>query len=507
MFDTLSDKFTSAFKTITGKGKISESNIEDTLKLLRTALLEADVNFKVVKEFLQSVKEKSLGEKVMKGVDPGQQFIKTVHDELARMMGGEKKEINLKRPGPIPIMVVGLNGAGKTTFCGKLALRLRTNDKKNILLVPADTFRPAAKEQLIVHAKNLGIDFFDSDLSMSPEKIVQLAMKVAEDERRDIVIIDTAGRLQVDDALMEELTRVYKNSQAALKGEVLMVVDAMTGQEAVNVAQVFHEKVPLSGLVLSKMDSDTRGGCALSIRSVTNVPILFTSHGEKLKDMEIFHPDRLAGRILDMGDVLSLVEKAQEVINEQDAQDMMKKMQKNQFTIDDFLKQMEAISKLGPMESILKMIPGMGGALKQIGDLSAGESEIKKIKVLINSMTKSERTNHKILNDSRKKRIALGSGKAVGDINEFITRFEQMQKMMGGMMRMMGSGGMPGMKMPPGFGGGMPGPGNLPGLGGGMGFDEDMGGSPMPGFRQKSGNPGKQKQKGKRRNPFGTRFF
>lgn len=491
MFDQLSEKFTSAFNTIRGRSTLSESNIEEALKILRTALLEADVNFKVVKDFLANVSQKSIGQKVTSGVNPTQQFIKIVQDELATMMGDKNQEINLQRPAPIPLLVVGLNGAGKTTFCGKLALFLKQKHKKDVYLIPADNFRPAAKEQLLTHARNIGVDFFDSDLKDSIEVITQKGMKEAARLGKEVVIIDTAGRLQVDDELMHHLVL----AKTMLKEpEVLFVADAMTGQEAVNVAKVFHEKVQLTGIVLSKMDSDTKGGAALSMRAATQVPIKFVSTGEKLKDLEPFHPDRLASRILDMGDVVSLVEKAQEVIDEKEAEAMMKKMQKNQFTMDDFLKQMDMMGKLGNMESLLKMIPGMGGVLRQVGDLSPAEKEMKQMKVLINSMTKEERNNHKLLNASRKKRIVLGSGRSDQDLNNFIAKFEQMQKMMSGMMGMMGGGGK-GMMNP--FGG----------MFGSEADDGATGGGFVPGFRQKSGQSGKQKVKGKRRGGFGTRFF
>jgi signal recognition particle subunit SRP54 len=404
MFDSLSEKFAGAFKNISGKGKISESNIEDTLKEVRTALLEADVNFKVVKEFVAKVKEQAMGEKVIRGVNPGEQFIKIMHDELATLMGEEHTELDLSRPIN-PIIIVGLNGAGKTTFTGKLALFLKGKKKKDVLLVPADNFRPAAKDQLIKHANNIQVDYFDSDLSMLPKDIVKAGMEHAKKLGKEVVIIDTAGRLQVDEELMGQLVDA-KNE--LVNPEVLMVADAMTGQEAVNVAKVFHEKVGLTGVVLSKMDSDARGGAALSIRYVTQVPIKYISTGEKMKDLEPFHPDRLAKRILDMGDVVSLVEKAQEVVDEKQAEKMMNRLENKQFSIDDFMKQMEQISKLGSMSSILKMIPGMGGMLRQVGDLSPAEDEMKKMKIIISSMTKKEKDNHKIISDSRITRIAKG---------------------------------------------------------------------------------------------------
>ncbi len=484
MFDNLSEKFSDAFKHLQGKGKISESNIESALKEVRTALLEADVNFKVVKSFIAKVKEEALGEKVLRGVDPEQQFIKIVHDELAAVMGQENEEVDLERPGPVPVLVVGLNGQGKTTFSGKLSLHLKNKKKKNILLVPCDTFRPAAKDQLITLAKSMDMDYFDSDLSMHPKDIAIAGIQAAKEQHKDVVIIDTAGRLHVDEELMGELKEV-KEAVTPHNPEVLMVADAMTGQEAVNVAKSFHEAMGLTGIVLSKMDSDARGGAALSIRHVTGVPIKYISTGEKMKDLELFHPDRLAGRILDMGDVVSLVEKAEDAIDQNEAESMMKRMEKGQFTVEDFMKQMDMIKNLGSMGSILKMIPGMGGALRQMGDLSPAEDEMKKMRVIIDSMTKQERQNYKVIKESRIERIAKGSGSDVKAVQDFLAKFRQMEKMMGGMMQMM-KGGMPGM------------PG-MPGMGG------------QPGFRQQGGMPGlgkpKKNKKGKKKGPWGGGFF
>lgn len=478
MFDNLSDKFSQAFKTIQGKHKISESNIEETLKQVKTALLEADVNFKVVKDFIAKVKEEALGEKVLKGVNPGEQFVKIMHDQLAKLMGDENQELNLDKKAPHPILIVGLNGAGKTTFTAKLANFLRGKHKKDVLFIPADNFRPAAKDQLITHAKSLGIDYFDSDLSMKPVDIVAAGLEQAKTLHKDIVIIDTAGRLQVDQELMGQLKDV---KDSLVEPEVLLVADAMTGQEAVNVAKTFHDLIGLTGIVLSKMDSDARGGAALSIRYVTGVPLKFVSVGEKLKDLEPFHPDRLAKRILDMGDVLTLVEKAEEAINEDEMMGTMKNLEKGKFTINDFIKQMETINRLGSMGSILKMIPGMGGMVRQMGDMSAAEGEMKKMRVIIDSMTKKERENHTILNESRISRIAKGSGKNTEDVSGFIKKFEEMEKMMVGMMSMMKGGAMP----------------QIPGMG------------PIKGFRQasKDANPMQKKKSKAKKSPFGKRYF
>jgi signal recognition particle subunit SRP54 len=395
-------------------------------------------------------------------------------------MGDTHQELNLNVPSPAVILIVGLNGAGKTTFSGKLALHLRGKLKKDPYLVPADNFRPAAKDQLLTHARNLSIDYFDSDLSMTPAQIAKAAIEEAKKLRKDVVIIDTAGRLQVDEELMGQLVDLKNSVNAA---EVLLVADAMTGQEAVNVAKVFHEKVHLTGVVLSKMDSDARGGAALSIRHATGVPLKFVSTGEKMKDLEPFHPDRLAKRILDMGDVLTLVEKAQDAINEDDMMGMMKNLEKGRFTIADFVRQMETINKLGSMGSILKMIPGMGGMMRQLGDLSPAEAEMKKMRVMINSMTVKEREDTKLLKQpTRLARIARGSGKTENDVKDFIQKFEQMEKMMVGMMGMMKGGAMP----------------NIPGMG------------PVKGFRQapKDAQPfASEKNNSGKKSPFGKKYF
>ena len=346
-------------------------------------------------------------------------------------MGDANVSLNIENAGPSPILIVGLNGQGKTTFSGKLSLYLKNKDNKNVLLVPADTFRPAAKDQLITLAKSMKMDWFDSDLGKHPKDIAQEAMAFAKENGKDVVIIDTAGRLHVDEELMGQIKEV-RESLNSYDPEVLMVADAMTGQEAVNVAKSFHETVGLTGVVLSKMDSDARGGAALSIKHVTGVPIKFIGTGEKMKDLELFHPDRLAGRILDMGDVVSLVEKAQDVIDENDAESMMKNLEKGKFTVDDFMKQMDQINKLGSMQNILKMIPGMGGMMNKMGDLGAAEDEMGNMRVLINSMTKKEREDHTLMkkNDSRILRIAKGSGREEKDVRDFITKFEQMKNVL-----------------------------------------------------------------------------
>ncbi len=475
MFDQLSEKFTDAFRHVQGKAKISETNIEETLQNVKMALLEADVNFKVVKEFTSKVKEKALGEKVLRGVNPGEQFVKIVHDELTEMMGGEAVDLKWQEKELRPTMIVGLNGAGKTTFCGKLSLFLRQKEKKKVLLVPADTFRPAAKDQLETLAKSLDMDFYNSDLSRHPKDIALSAYKYAKMKGYDHMIVDTAGRLHIDDELMTQIVEV-KKELADLNPRILLVADAMTGQESVNVAKTFHESLNLDGAVLSKMDSDARGGAALSIKFATGVPIVFFSNGEKMKDLELFHPDRMAKRILDMGDILTLVEKAEEVIDQDDAEKMMKKIEKNNFTLDDFIKQMNAVNKLGSMGSLLKMIPGMGQALRQAGDLSAAEDEMKKMKVMVSSMTKQERQNTKVFNRTRIERVAKGSGTTPKEVSDFLKKFDEMRGMMSNMMSMMKGGGNP--------------------LSGMMG-----GGQQMPQMKMK------KKKKGKKKGPFGGGFF
>lgn len=478
MFDNLSEKFSNALKNIQGKGKISESNIDETLKEVRTALLEADVNFKVVRNFVTSVKEKALGEKVITGVNPGEQFVKILHDELAKIMGDENKELSFERSSILPLLIVGLNGQGKTTFSGKISQYLRLKKKKDVLLVPCDNFRPAAKNQLQILAKQAQVDCFDSDLSLTPKEIALMAMEKAKLDRKQIVIFDTAGRLHVDEELMGQLKEL-KEALNPYDPETLLVADAMTGQESVNVAKTFHEALGLTGVVLSKMDSDARGGAALSIRYATGVPICYFSTGEKLKDLELFHPDRMAKRILDMGDVVSLVEKAQENIDEKEAEQMMKKLQKGRFTVSDFLKQMNMIQNLGPMTSVLKMIPGMGSALREIGDLSPAENEMKRMKVIISSMTEQEKENYKMVKESRIQRIAKGSGTTISNVKDFLQKFAQMEKMMGGMMGMMAGGG--GMNP---FGGGNP-------------FGGPQGGGKMK----------KKKDKGGKKGPWGKGYF
>ncbi len=432
MFENLSEKVLASLKKVKGQHKISESNIEDSLKEIRLSLLEADVNFKVVKSFIDRVKAKALGAEVLQHVHPGQQFVKIVHNELVTTLGGGKVDIDV-REKPSVLMMVGLQGAGKTTTSAKLALFIRQKFGKKAGLVPADVYRPAAIEQLQTLGKQNNIPVFPSLATQKPEEILEAAKKWAQENMIDVVIVDTAGRLQIDEELMNELARL---KSIWTPQEVLLVADAMLGQQSVNVAEGFHAKLGLTGLVLTKVDGDARGGAALSIREVTGVPIKFLGVGEKVGNIEVFHPDRLATRILDMGDVLSLVERAQEVMDEKTARDSVKKMMKNQFTIEDFLSQLQMLKKMGGIESIMKMLPGMGEMQKQMKNMAPPDKEVKKIEAIIHSMTIQERQDPKILNASRRERIAHGSGTQVQDINKFVRQFEESKKMMTSMMKM-----------------------------------------------------------------------
>ena len=446
MFENLSDKFMASLKKLKGQSKITESNVEEVVKEIRLHLLEADVNFKVVKNFIDRVKAKALGQEVLTNVNPGQMFVKIVHDELVSTLGGEKVDINC-RENPSVLFLVGLQGAGKTTTAAKLSLYVRQKLGKKPGLVPADIYRPAAIDQLQTLGRQNSIPTYPTQVGMKPEEILENAKAWARENMVDVVIVDTAGRLQIDDELMSELGRLQQIWQPQ---EILLVADAMLGQQSVNVAEGFHQRLGLTGLVLTKVDGDARGGAALSIREVTGIPIKFLGVGEKVAALEVFHPDRLAGRILDMGDVLSLVEKAQEVIDEKQAMDSAKRLMKNEFTLDDFLAQIQQLKKLGGFESIMKLLPGMGELSKQMKSMSPPDSEIKKIEAIIRSMTLKERADHRILNGSRRQRIAKGSGTQVSDVNRLMKQFEDAKKMMGGLMKMGmgGRGGPGGMKFP-----------------------------------------------------------
>jgi signal recognition particle subunit SRP54 len=434
MFDSLREKILQPIRNFGRDGKITEASLQEAMKEIRRALLEADVHFKVAKEFLEQVQKEAVGADLLKSVSPGQQFVKIVYDALVRFLGGVKEgaPLELKAAPPVPLLLVGLQGSGKTTTAAKLGLYLKKKEKKKVMLVPADPRRPAAKEQLRLLAKQADLEFYDSDLSLPLTKIIRLAKEEAKTKVVDVFIVDTAGRLAIDDELMREVEEVRN---ALDPYATLFVADAMTGQDAVNVAQAFHARTPLTGVILTKLDGDARGGAALSIKFLTGLPILFMGMGEGVGALEAFHADRLASRILDMGDVLSLVEKAQESISEEEAKDNLGKMTKGQFSLDDFLNQMRMMKKLGSMEGIMKMLPGGNKMMEQMKGVDT-EGELKRTEAIILSMTKKERHNHKILNGNRRLRIANGSGTSVAEVNRLIKRFEDAQRMMASMAKM-----------------------------------------------------------------------
>ena len=447
MFENLSEKLEKAFKVLKGQGSISEINVAQTMKEIRKALLAADVDFKTAKQFTASVKEKALGQQVLTAVEPGQLLTKIMRDELAELMGSSKSEINLDG-NPTVILIAGLQGSGKTTFTGKLALHLKTKLNKKPLLVACDVYRPAAIDQLGVLGEQVGVEVYKEVENKNPVEIAQNAIKHAKTTNHNVVIVDTAGRLAIDEQMMNEIAAV---KSAINPNEILFVVDSMTGQDAVNTAKAFNEKLNFDGVVLTKLDGDTRGGAALTIRSVVDKPIKFIGTSEKMDGLDVFHPDRMASRILGMGDVISLVERAQQQFDEEEARKMQKKIAKNQFGFDDFLKQIQQIKKMGNMKDLMGMIPGMGKALKGV---DIDDDAFKGIEAMIKSMTLEERSNPKILNGSRRKRIANGSGTSIQEVNQLIKQFGQMGKLMkmmqgGGakqMMQMMKNrGGMPGM--------------------------------------------------------------
>lgn len=458
-FESLSERLSTIFQGLSGKGKLSEDDVNLALKEVRMALLEADVNFKLVKDFVAKVKEKAIGEEVFSSLSPAQTVIKIVKEELTAMMGEENTELKLRPQSEITvIMMVGLQGAGKTTTAAKLAGKFQKMHRKP-LLVACDIYRPAAIEQLRVNAEKLSIPFFSLGNQIKPEEIAKRAYEEAKEKGYNLLILDTAGRLQIDDALMQELKRM----KAAVPVDwTILTVDAMTGQEAVNVSQSFSEDIGVDGVILTKCDGDTRGGAALSIKAMTGQPILFLGMGEKLADLEPFYPDRMAGRILGMGDVLSLIEKAQSEIDEEKARESVRKLSKGQFNYDDFMEQMNQLQKLGGIAGILKMLPGMNKAMQGI-DLEDSEKKMKQVKCIIQSMTFKERANPKLMNPSRKKRIASGAGVDISEVNRLVKQFEEMQKMMKQFSGGKGKHGSP-------FGGGFPGMG-FPGMGGkGKGF-------------------------------------
>ena len=421
-FEGLSSRLQEITKKIKGEARITESNMKDMLREVKLALLEADVNYKIVKEFISNVQEKALGQDVMKSLKPGEQVVKIVRDELTDLLGGTDSKINISPNPPTIIMLVGLQGAGKTTLAGKLSNYLRKQGKKP-LMVACDVYRPAAVKQLQVVGSQLNIPVYSEEGVQDAVAIARRAINTAISKLNDVVIIDTAGRLQIDDTLMQELVNIKKSVRPQ---EILLVVDSMTGQEAVNVAQSFNEKVGIDGVVLTKLDGDTRGGAALSVKKITGKPIKFAGVGEKLSDLEEFHPDRMASRILGMGDILSIVEKAEEALNIEEAEKLEKQLQKNKFDLDDYLAQLKQIKKMGSFSSILKMLPGAN----KLKDIKVDDKEFIRIEAIITSMTAKERKNPSLLNASRRKRIAKGSGTEVHDINKFMESFEMTQKMM-----------------------------------------------------------------------------
>jgi signal recognition particle subunit SRP54 len=450
MFDSLSEKLESVFKKLRGQGVMTEENIKDALREVRLALLEADVNFKVVKDFVENVRTKAVGTEVVQSLTPGQQVVKIVHDELVAVMGGnEDNSLNLAAKPPVAIMMVGLQGAGKTTTCGKLGRHLKSL-KRRPLLVPADIYRPAAIEQLKIVGKQLGLEVFNSSADQKPVDICSAAMRFAELNGYDTVILDTAGRHQIDEFLMNELAEI-KASVSPM--EILFVADAMTGQEAVNVACGFNDQLDITGVVLTKLDGDAKGGAALSVRAVTGKPVKFVGLGEKLDALEIFHADRLVSRILGMGDVLTLVEKAQSIFDEKETARLQQKLKKNQFDLEDFLAQLQQIKKMGSLESLMGMIPGMGKMMKQMQGAQPSEKEMKRIEAIIRSMTPGERANHGIINGSRRLRIAKGSGTTVQEVNQLLKRFTGAQKVVKQLQKLGPKGLLKGMG---GLGKGMP---------------------------------------------------
>jgi signal recognition particle subunit SRP54 len=458
MFDFLHSKIEGALSRIRGGGSLTAGDVEEVMKGVRTALLEADVNFRVAKDFCSRLSERAVGESVLKSLTPDQQIIKLVHEELKRVMGDEIAEINLRAAPPIIIMLAGLQGSGKTTTASKLARLMRDTYKRSPLLVPADVYRPAAIDQLKTLGSSLSIPVFDTKPTDKPLDIAIRALDYARKNVLDVVIIDTAGRLQIDTELMNELTQI---SAAVSPTEILLVADAMTGQEAVNVAQAFDQALPLTGLVLTKLDGDARGGAALSMRAVTGKPIKFIGTGEKADALEPFHPDRMASRILGMGDVLTLIEKAVGQVSLEDSAKLEKKFKRDQFSFEDFLDQLRMIKKMGSISSLMGMIPGLNKIAKQV-DPEKQEREFAKIEAIILSMTAQERRDHEILNGSRRRRIALGSGTKVEDVNKLVKQFVEMRKVMKQMMKL-GPGGLGGL-LGGGGGGGLGGLGNFGGM-------------------------------------------
>jgi signal recognition particle subunit SRP54 len=434
MFDQLSERLQSTLSEVRSRGRLSESDVDSAMREIRLALLEADVNFKVVKAFTKTLKERCLGSDVLESLDPGQQVVKIVNEELAALMGGTGSELAMASSGPTVILMAGLQGSGKTTACAKLA-QFFGKQGKDVALAACDVYRPAAVEQLVTMGKRAGAHVYERGTEADPVEIAAWALDEARAERRDVLIVDTAGRLHVDQDLMAELAKIRKQTRPH---DVLLVVDAMTGQDAVGVAESFAEVAEFDGVVMTKLDGDARGGAALSVKAVTGKPILFASTGEKIEDFDKFHPDRMAQRILGMGDVLSLIEKAEQQVDEDEAEAMQEKMRRDQFTLEDFLKQMKQVRKMGPLSGILGMLPGMG-AMKQLKNADLDERELDRVEAIILSMTPQERANPGVINGSRRKRIANGSGTKVQQVNNLVKQFDQMKVM----MKAMANGQMP----------------------------------------------------------------
>lgn len=438
MFESLQDRLEGAFKNLKGESRITELNIASTVKEIRRALVDADVNYKIAKEFTDKIRKEALGEKVINAISPSQLMVKIVKDELAELMGGEVAEFNAKG-APAVILIAGLQGSGKTTFSGKLANYLKKQKKLSPMLVAADVYRPAAIEQLRILGEQIGVDVHLEPENKNPVEIAQNAVKEARSKNKNVVIIDTAGRLAIDEAMMTEVANIRS---AVNPQEILFVVDSMTGQDAVNTAKAFNDRLDFTGVVLTKLDGDTRGGAALSIKYIVNKPIKFVSSGEKLDTLDVFYPERMAQRILGMGDITSLVEKAQEQFDEEQAKRLEKKIRKNQFDFADFKQQLEQIKKMGNLKDLMAMIPGVGKAIK---DIDISDDAFKGIEAIINSMTLEERSNPDLIDGSRRKRIAKGSGKDISEVNAFMKQFEQMREMMKTMNKMPMGRMMPGM--------------------------------------------------------------
>jgi signal recognition particle subunit SRP54 len=442
-FEGLADRLQNTMQKIRGKGKVNEADVKEMMREVRLALLEADVNFRVVKDFVKRVSERAVGQEVMKSLTPGQQVIKVVQEELTSLMGGEQSKIAVAKKAPTVIMMVGLQGAGKTTTTGKLANLLRKKHNRHPMLVAADIYRPAAIQQLETLGKQLSMPVFSLGDQVSPVDIAKQAVAQAKEDHNDYVLIDTAGRLHIDEALMDELKQIKETTNP---DEIFLVVDAMTGQDAVNVAQSFNDLLGLTGVVLTKLDGDTRGGAALSVKAVTNTPIKFVGLGEKLDALEAFHPERMASRILGMGDVLSLIEKAQSSVDEEKARELEQKMRSASFTFDDFLDQLSQVKKMGPLDEILGMLPG-ANKMKGLKNIQVDDKQISHVEAIIQSMTKHEKVHPEVINASRKKRIAKGSGRSVQEVNRLLKQFEDMKKMMKQMTNM-SKGKKKGMKFP-----------------------------------------------------------